>query len=404
MLDKILFNLLSNAFKFTAEGGFITVSLEKDPIEENAIIKVEDNGRGMLPEEMNQVFDIFYQGDYGSHKGSGLGLPLTKELITLHHGSITVASQKNKGSVFTVRLPLGKEHFTETELSLANEAQKFSSEEEEIFMSDLYSEEFFLPASEENKKEKQASIVIIEDNPEMRKFLRQKLSETYYVHEAENGSKGLQTVFDQMPDLVISDVMMPVKDGITLTEELKKDIRTSHIPVILLTAKTSTQQQMAGLEIAADAYLAKPFNFSILEKTISSLLTNRQKIKSHYSSEIPLEIKSGGKITDRRLVADFISVVERNISNENLSVDEISKELNLSKIQLHRKIKTLLDTNINEYILNIRIQKAKYYLQHEELSIAETAYKTGFSTASYFSTVFKNKTGVSPKAFKGNKK
>ena len=400
MLDKILFNLLSNAFKFTAEGGFITVSLEKDPVAANAIIKVEDNGRGMLPEEMNQVFDIFYQGDYGSHKGSGLGLPLTKELITLHHGSITVNSQKNKGSIFTVRLPLGKEHFTETELSLANEIQKFSSEEEEIFMSDLYSEEVFLPENEENKKEKLGSIVIVEDNPEMRKFLRQRLSESYYIYEAENGAKGLQTVFDQMPDLVISDVMMPVKDGFTLTEELKKDIRTSHIPIILLTAKTSAQQQMTGLEIAADAYVAKPFNFSILEKTISSLLTNREKLKSHYSSEIPIEIRSGGKISDRRLVADFVSIVERNISNENLSVDDISKELNLSKIQLHRKIKTLMDTNINEYVLNTRIQKAKYYLQHEGLSIAEVAYKTGFSTAAYFSTVFKSKTGLSPKAFK----
>jgi signal transduction histidine kinase/DNA-binding response OmpR family regulator/ABC-type xylose transport system substrate-binding protein len=402
MLDKILFNLLSNAFKFTAEGGFITVSLENDPVAACAVVKVEDNGRGMLPEEMSQVFEIFYQGDYGSHKGSGLGLPLTKELITLHHGSITVGSQKNKGSVFTVRLPLGKEHFTETELS--NEIQKFSSEEEEIFMSDLYSEDVFLPGTEESKKEKLGSIVIVEDNPEMRKFLRQRLSESYYIYEAENGAKGLQIVFDQMPDLVISDVMMPVKDGFTLTEELKKDIRTSHIPVILLTAKTSAQQQMMGLEIAADAYVAKPFNFSILEKTISSLLTNRQKLKSHYSSEIPIEIKSGRKIADRRLVADFISIVERNIPNENFSVDDISKELNLSKIQLHRKIKSLMDTNINEYILNMRMQKAKFYLQHEELSIAETAYKTGFSTASYFSTVFKNKTGLSPKAFKGKKR
>ncbi|RXK62848.1 response regulator [Lacibacter luteus] len=400
MLDKILFNLLSNAFKFTAEGGFITVSLEKDPVAACAIIKVEDNGRGMLPEEMNQVFDIFYQGDYGSHKGSGLGLPLTKELIALHHGSITVSSQKSKGSVFTVRLPLGKEHFTETELSLANDIQKFSSEEEEIFMSDLYSDDLFIPGNEESKKEKLGAIVIVEDNPEMRKFLRQRLSETYYVYEAENGAKGLQIVFDQMPDLVISDVMMPVKDGFTLTEELKKDIRTSHIPVILLTAKTSAQQQMTGLEIAADAYVAKPFNFSILEKNISSLLANRKKIKSHYSSEIPVELKSSGKITDRRLVADFISIIERNISNENLSVDDICKELNLSKIQLHRKIKSLMDTNINEYVLNTRIQKAKYYLQHEELSVAEVAYKTGFSTAAYFSTVFKNKTGLTPKAFK----
>jgi signal transduction histidine kinase/DNA-binding response OmpR family regulator/ABC-type xylose transport system substrate-binding protein len=404
MLDKILFNLLSNAFKFTAEGGFITVSLENDPVAGYAIIQVEDNGRGMLPEEMNQVFEIFYQGDYGSHKGSGLGLPLTKELITLHHGNITVSSQKNKGSIFTVRLPLGKQHFTETELSVANEIHKLSSEEEEIFMSDLFSEDAFLPGNEENKKEKQGTIVIVEDNPEMRKFLRQRLSELYYIYEAENGAKGLQVVFDQMPDLVISDVMMPVKDGFTLTEELKKDIRTSHIPVILLTAKTSAEQQMTGLAIAADAYVAKPFNFPILEKTISSLLSNRQKLKNHYSSEIPIEIKSGGKIADRRLIADFISIVERNIPNENFSIDDISKELNLSKIQLHRKIKSLMDTNINEYILNIRMQKAKYYLQHEELSIAETAYKTGFSTASYFSTVFKSKTGVSPKAFKEKKK
>ncbi len=403
MLDKIFFNLLSNALKFTPDNGFITIHIQKNALTNSVDLLVEDNGIGMSPEETKQVFDIFYQGDYGKHKGSGLGLPLVKELIDLHKGSIRVNSQKGKGSTFTIVLPLGNAHFSREQLHSVDISQKFTSEEENIFLADLHTPDLSSYAIAENIssiKEERKSILLIEDNPEMRAFLSNKLTGHYTIYEATNGSEGTALAFEQMPDIIISDVMMPVKDGITLAQQLKKDVRTAHIPIILLTAKSSEQHQAEGLEAAVDAYITKPFNAANLQRTIQNLLVNRDKLKEHYSLGLPANIKTGGKKSDRLFIADFKAVVEKNISNENLTSDEIGKELNISKIQLYRKVKALLDTTVNEYVLNTRISKAKYYLQHEDLGIGEIAYKTGFSSPAYFSTVFKTKTGQTPKQFK----
>ena len=404
MFDKILFNLLSNAFKFTADGGYITLTLEKDTAVNEALLVVEDNGSGMSPRELSKIFDAFYQGDSNTHKGSGLGLPLTRELVHLHHGTIQAGSQKNKGSAFTIRIPLGNEHFNEAELSQKENDDRFIENEAKLFTADLSPAGLPFAGEELTEQDKEGAILIVDDNPEMLQFLHQRLSPRFYVYEADNGIHALQQVFDLLPDLVICDIMMPGKDGIMVASQIKTDVRTAHIPLILLTAKASPEQQIAGLKTAADAYITKPFSFSLLEQTINSLLVNRTRLKEHFSSYLPDAVNKGAvKKTDRKFIADFKTVVEKNISNTEFSVADICREMHVSKIQLYRKIKSLLDTNINEYILNARIQKAKFYLQHEEMSIAEIAYQTGFSSPTYFSTVFKTRVGVTPMSVKMKK-
>lgn len=396
MMDKVLFNLLSNAFKFTPDNGSITILLEKK--ENQAFIKVQDTGIGMSPEVMQHAFDIFYQGDVDNHKGSGLGLALCKELVQLHHGTITASSEKSKGTVFTVALPLGKEHFQLAELSGAATKE----EEPEFYMEDL------LPVTdlreEQGVYEKKGVLLLVEDNPEMRSFIKSRLSDEYEVLEAENGQQGLQLAFEYLPDGIICDVMMPVKDGHALLREIKTDIRTAHIPVILLTARTSAEQQVEGLQNKADAYLTKPFDFKILRHTLNSLLVNRNQLKEHFTADMPAGLRNTiSRKSDLRFVSEFTSIVESNIGNEEFSIENIYRQMNISKVQLYRKVKALIGTNINEYILNTRLQKARYFLQHEDISVAEVAYRTGFSSPAYFSTVFKYKLGVSPTTFKGKR-
>ena len=402
IMDQVLFNLLSNAFKFTPDNGSILVSIEKDSETNQAILKVEDTGIGMTEEEQQHAFELFYQGDHDNHKGSGLGLALTKELVTLHHGSISVKSKKGKGATFTINIPLGKKHFAPDEIR-EQETPAYLHENNFLFP-DLFPAAIIENVEEQKEATvKESTILMIEDNPELRQFLKIQLTGNYEIIEADNGIAGLQLAIDNLPDLILCDIMLPGKDGITLTNQLKGDIRTAHIPVILLTAKTSAQQQVEGMKSKADVYITKPFNFSYLDNTIASLLANRHKLKEYFSSGIPLEIQgSGHKQTDRKFVSTFKAIVENNIANDKFAIGDICKQMTISKVQLHRKVKSLLNSNINEYILTARLQKAKYYLRHEELSIAEVAYKTGFSTPAYFSTVFKTKLGVSPTVFKEN--
>jgi len=403
IMDQILFNLLSNAFKFTTDNGSILVSIEKNNETNQAILQVEDTGIGMTEEEQNHAFEFFYQGDHENQKGSGLGLALTKELVTLHHGTILLKSTKGKGCTFTIHLPLGKAHFAPHELK-ENEAPVHQPENENNFLlSDLFpgvTMEHESPASE-LLPVRESTILIIEDNPELREYLKLQLGNNYEIFEADNGITGLQLAFDSLPDLILCDIMLPGKDGITLTNQVKADIRTAHIPVILLTAKASAEQQVEGMKTKADAYITKPFNFSYLDNSITSLLANRHKLKEYFTSGIPVEIRtSGHKQTDRKFIAAFKAIVENNIANDKFAMEDICKQMVISKVQLHRKVKSLLNSTINEYILTARLQKARYYLLHEELSVAEVAYKTGFSSPGYFSTVFKTKLGISPTVFK----
>jgi signal transduction histidine kinase/DNA-binding response OmpR family regulator/ABC-type xylose transport system substrate-binding protein len=402
-LDKVIFNLLSNAFKFTKDNGYIHIYITKSENGKDVVIKIEDNGVGMSKDSIDHAFEVFYQGEYENYKGSGLGLALSKELIGLHKGSITVMSEKWKGTTFEVYLPLGKTHLAKDEM--VESAQEINQvvlyEHEKIFTSDLTTEQIEKDDTATIQTAKEYSVLIIEDNADLRQFLVKKLNTQYETLEADNGQQALQQAFDNIPDLIICDVVIPGKDGMALTNILKNDFRTSHIPIILLTAKTSIEQQIEGMKNWADAYITKPFNTSFLEQTIKSLLGNRARLKEHFTAELPtgLNTQTISK-PDRKFISEFSALVESNLSNEDFNVESICKGMGISRVQLYRKVKGLMDINVNDYILSTRLKKAKYLLKHEDCTIGEVASKTGFSSSAYFSSVFKSKEGITPKEFR----
>jgi signal transduction histidine kinase/AraC-like DNA-binding protein len=411
MLDKVLFNLLSNAIKFTNEQGYINVTVDTTENGKTAVITVEDSGIGMSPEAMQQAFDLFYQGHETNFKGSGLGLALSKELITLHKGNISVKSEKWKGSCFEITLPVGKDHLSPEE-TVEETATGFSSYEDmKIYTTDIESagrKADIFPTPDNTATppaDKIHSVLLIEDNSDLRNFLKTRLTKSYEVHDAENGSTGLQLAYDIVPDLIITDIILPGAGGLHITEVLKNDIRTSHIPIILLTAKASIEEQIQGMKLKADAFIIKPFNLEYLEETINSLLKNRETLREHYTSELPTEVRSGAsKKIDRKFINEFTAIIENNIGNEEFAVDDICREIGISRVQLYRKVKALIGYNVNDYILTIRMQKAKHLLLNEELSISEISFKVGFSSQAYFSTVFKSKFNMTPSDYRDSKK
>lgn len=405
MMDKILFNLLSNAFKYTNDHGSITVSVDQDSTNTTAIIKIEDSGIGMGPETLEHAFDLFYQGNEGTFKGTGLGLALSKELITLHHGSIKIKSEKWKGSIFEIRLPMGKEHLKINEIEKEATPYSLNYEDAKIYTNEAEPLKPLSPEDISITTGKDYSILLIEDNMEIRLFLKSQLRKNYEIIEAENGNVGLNQAYEIVPDIIISDILLPGKDGMMITNTLKNDIRTSHIPIIILTAKGSIEQQIEGLKLNADAYIVKPFNLQFLEETIKNLLRNREVLKGHYTSGLQNEFlrTSGVKKIDRKFVSEFSSIVESNIANEDFGVDDICKEIGISRVQLYRKVKALLGLNVNDYILSVRMLKAKYLLLNEDLTISEISFKVGFSSQAYFATVFKSKFGATPSEFKAKK-
>jgi len=405
MLDKVLFNLLSNAYKFTNEHGFINISVSKDTITQMAVIKIEDSGIGMNPEAVKHAFDLFFQADEASLKGTGIGLALSKQLITLHHGTIELKSEKWKGSVFEIRLPLGAAHFATDEIDEAGKDSAIQYDDVRIYSVDT--ETAAIPkddgemSSRSSTPSKEHSILLIEDNADMRSFLRLQLENSYEICEAENSSAGLNMAFDIVPDLIICDIILPGDSGLAITEQLKNDIRTSHIPIIILTAKIEIENQLESLRLKADAFITKPFNLQYLHEVINNLLRNRESLKEHYTSELPTEIRTGvSKKIDRKFLNEFAAIVENNISNENFTVENICREIGISRVQLYRKLKALLGMNVNDYILNVRLQKSKYLLTNEDITISEIAFKVGFSSQAYFSTVFKSKFSCTPSEFK----
>ena len=403
MLDKVLFNLLSNAFKFTAEKGTINVTIDKSTDGTMALIKVEDTGIGMSAEDTAHAFEVFYQGHSSTFKGTGLGLSLSKELIQLHHGTITVKSGKGKGTSFEISLPVGKLHLRAEEILSEEPSLIHTYEDIKIYTADI--EPVLLQKEPIVFSEKENSILLIEDNDDLRAFLKNRLGDLYEIHEAENGESGTLLALDVVPDIIISDIILPGQSGLQITETLKQDIRTSHIPIIILTAKGSIEEQIEGIKLQADAFIVKPFNLKYLEETIKSLLKNRAVLREHYTSELPTETRShsSSKI-DRKFINEFTAIVETNLSNEDFSVDDICRETGISRVQLYRKVKALIGYNINDYILTVRLQKAKFLLTNESLSISEVSFKVGFSSQAYFSTVFKSKFSITPSEYREKKK
>jgi signal transduction histidine kinase/DNA-binding response OmpR family regulator len=400
MLDKVIFNLLSNAFKFTKDNGSIKVSIKKSTGDDEVLIQVEDNGIGMTEESVSHAFDMFYQADSYSYKGSGLGLSLSKEFISLHKGDLSVKSKKNQGTAFTIHLRLGDSHLLEDEKSTRKEPIENVYEQEKI-----YTIAFEDSPEEQNTLAygmvKEQSVLIIEDNTDLLSYLTSKFETQYEVFGTSKGGDGFNLAFEKVPDIIISDVVLPGLSGTDLTNKLKSDIRTSHIPIILLTAKGSLEQQIEGMHSMADLYITKPFNFEYLNASVQNLLKNRVILKEHFTSDIITAEKLPiSKSLDKKFVNDFSGIVEQNLSNDKFDVDDICQIIGISRVQLYRKVKALLGCSITDYILNRRLKKAKYLLNNENYTISEIAYMVGFSNPNYFSTVFKAKYDCTPSEFK----
>jgi len=395
MLDKVVFNLLSNAFKFTKDGGRIHIIVVKDELNKTVTIKVEDNGRGMSKEQAEHAFERFYQGESYSTRGTGLGLSLSKMLVELHHGNITVDSEKGVGTRFEIHLLLGKEHFMPEEIKSEQFTPVFDSIKEEIYEEEPQMENLntLSEASEEE------SVLIIEDNEDLRNFLERKLAPIYEIIQAPDGNTGLDAAFEQIPDLIICDVMMPGKNGIELANILKTDLRTSHIPIILLTARAAREQELEGLKTGADIYLTKPFDFSILKEHIHSLLRNRSVLKSRYIGDIAINASPSDKL-NKKFISEFKAIVYEKYTDPKLGVNDICEALNLSRVQVYRKVKAILDCSVTDYIQNVRLEHAKFLLREDKLSIAEIAYQVGYTSPSYFSTAFKAKFNQTPSSWK----
>ncbi len=399
MMDKVFFNLLSNAFKFTEDYGRIEVNLKVDESEGKVIIEVRDNGHGISAGQEEHIFDPFYQERKkgGPQKGFGLGLPLAKEFVTLHHGRLFVVPKDGPGATFRLSLPIGKEHLQPNEINeqpIPIKERNPTTPKEQLIHVETKKRENNLIKTAEGKN---FSILVIEDNKELRQFLSRRLSENFKVSTAKDGDEGLKVTFEIIPDLVISDLIMPNKDGLSYTQMIKSNIRTSHIPVILLTAKGGEEQRIKGMKTMADYYIVKPFKFNFLKAVIDTLIKNRATLREHYSSNTNLDkITTGMGKLDRQFLNELNAFINENMKHSDLNIDKICNHMGVSRVQLYRKTKALLGKSVNELILAKRLSKAKTFLANGDLSISEIAYEVGFSSPSYFSTVFKKQFNQTP--------
>lgn len=397
MLDKVLFNLLSNAMKFTPKGGKINMKIEYNHLKEHVLIVVEDSGMGMSEEDLENVFSLFYQGEQNRTLGTGIGLALSKEIIQLHQGDISVQSVKGRGTRFEIKLKTGKAHFDESQLTTAMDNQVL----EDPSMMEFDIAEIPETNGNTDTQLKEHTLLIIEDNPELRKYLVQRLKQRYNIVEAESVKEGINKAHEEVPDLIISDLMLKKESGHDVIRTLKSDVRFSHIPIIVLTARGDINERIEGIKLGADDYITKPFNYNLLAERINTLLISHQKLREHYAIELPSKTRQVSLSSlDKKFINQFVAIVEENISNPDFGVNDIYPNLGLSRIQLYRKVKAVLGYSVNDYINSVRLKKAKHLLTSSEHTVSEIAYMVGYSSAPYFSTAFKNQFGITPTEFK----
>lgn len=397
-VEKIYFNLLSNALKFTPQEGSINVSLTKEDLPlppskgEVAVLRVFNSGSYIPKDKQNEVFEHFYKINPDS-EGSGIGLALVQALVASHNGTISVESTEGEGTTFVIRLPFSQEQVSAKAVYDSNYIETHLDLLPSLPASD---EKLKLPTVVPSAPEK-PTVLIVEDNEDMRQFIRYILSDNYNLIEAENGEEGFEVAKKHLPDVVISDVMMPKTDGFDLCQLLKTNVATNHIPVILLTAYALDEQKQVGFESGADAYISKPFNVKLLKTRVRKLIENRKKIRESFSNFLLNETKQEtlGKI-EQQFITDFTQYVENSIANPELNIDEIADALGLSRSNLYRKIKSLTDYSPNELIRTIRVKYAKQLLNSKAKSISEVAYEVGFSSPSYFAKCFKDFYNESP--------
>ena len=423
--DKVLMNVLSNAFKFTPSGGKVRISLRHT--DHHAYISIKDSGMGIPDDQLETIFQRFYQSPTSStdrNIGTGIGLDLTRSLVELHYGTISARNNKDgddaefkKGSEFIISLPLGCEHLKPEEMMTQQEEKE---EEEKNEMAELNEGEAMdndngeeEPTAEmgerlaDGSSKAKSTIAIVEDDEEIQQYLAAQLSADFNILAYPNGKVALGEIKHQQPDLVISDIMMPEMDGKTLCTKLKTGVTTNHIPVILLTAMSREEDQLDGLQTGADAYIVKPFNMDILRRTIFNLLTVRRTLRNKFEGKE--ELRASAPATDIQnpdeiLMARVMEVIQENLNDSDLSVDMIAKQVGISRVHLHRKMKELTNQTPHSFIRNVRLKQAAKLLSESKQSVIDVMYACGFSNASSFSSMFKNLYGMAPRDYMNEKR
>jgi DNA-binding response OmpR family regulator len=411
-LDMIIFNLLSNAFKFTPSGGTISFTIQANnsaictedtktfrigelDTKDYAGISIQDNGPGINESDLERIFERFFQSPKHAETGTGIGLALAAELTLVHGGEITVCSSPGSGSLFVLKLPVEQPNPAEqtdgdnyspamtTQVS-GPENEQQQGPDEGLIHQELYG----------------AVIVVVEDHPDLLVYISELLKSYFTVIGATDGSKGLEAIGNLLPDLVISDVLMPGMDGIELCKTIKTGISTSHIPVILLTALSGTDDQLKGLKVGADDYIPKPFHEEILLAKVNNLLLNGKRLKESFLTDHSSWNKSIARFDiDRELIAKATRVVENNLQNPDFGVDLLASELAISRSNLHRKLKSLTDQSGTEFIRYVKVQCAIRLMKEGKKTVNEIGFMAGFNSHTYFTKSFKQFTGYSPSDF-----
>jgi signal transduction histidine kinase/DNA-binding response OmpR family regulator len=452
--EKIVANLLSNAFKFTPEGGKISVQLSVNSNQLSAnrdwlelvtghwlLITVKDTGIGMPADQLTHIFDRFYQVDNShtrehapldgesqgkralidamyptGHEGTGIGLALAKELVELHGGKILVESELLEGSVFTVLLPLGRAHLREEEIVESGDQLPVSSDQLPVISDQLpviseqhrassiedqaTSNEQLATDTPQRKTGKNPFILLIDDNSDVRRYIRSHFDRDYHIIEAVDGAEGLQKASEKMPDLIISDVMMPKMDGIELCRQVKTDELTSHIPVILLTAKATGESKVEGLETGADDYITKPFDARELQVRAKNLIEQRRKLRERFRREMTLQPR---EVTvnsmDEQFLQRALDIVEKHLSDSEFGVETFSKQIGMSRQHLNRKLQALTTHSANDFIRIVRLKRAAQLLEKKSATVTEIAYEVGFNNPAYFAECFRKEFGRSPSQY-----
>ena len=391
-MERIYFNVLSNAFKFTPENGSIVVTLSaiaQADGKEYARLVVSDSGSGISVQHIRHIFDRFYQIDV-NHAGSGIGLALTKAFVELHGGTIAVDSMEGKGTVFTIDIPVNRWSATEIE---RKESEGIGIPSRSVV------EELSEAETEEVKPdESKACVLVIDDNADVRSYVKSLLRDEYVVIEAPDGHTGVKMAMKYVPDVIICDVMMPVMDGLECCRQLKSELQTSHIPVMLLTACSLDEQRIAGFECGADSYIAKPFNSKLLLARLRNLIANHHRLRQFFGDKTTLSKEPVSEI-DKGFADRFRRLIEENMSDSELSVEELGSKMGMSRVQLYRKIKALTNYSPVELLRIARLKKAASLLASSEKTISEITYEVGFTSPSYFTKCYKEYFGESPTDF-----
>lgn len=404
-MESVVYNLLSNALKFTSNGGRIEVILSLREEEESVTLTVRDTGIGIPKDKQGMIFERFAQASRAvdsNMKGSGIGLSLCRDIVTLHHGEISVDSRPGEGASFTVKLKLGNAHFGMEQIDFSGAGAGEGKRRDDYMVSDFTAADSQRRVDVAPPKDAQ-KILLVEDNRELRIFMYNSLIDTYYVVEADDGAEALEKIRSEMPDIIVTDLMMPRMDGIELIDKVRHDFTMSHIPIVMLTARHSPDDRVKAMEFGADGYITKPFSIELLLARIDNLLTQRRKLFEKFSSQsarnkvVELAVEDV-VVTDRdeEFMKNVMAWLGENVENSELTIDQLASHLGLGRTTMYNKLKSLTGKSPVELIKEYRITKSKLLLRTGQFSVSEVAYKVGFSDPGYFSRCFREQFHMSP--------